>query len=286
MDSLLLHQALLAGQSSGDPRWLGQSADFPEKLRREIEQICRRFGARPAELLDEVLWAEPLEREWIVVARARGLGGDAEHPPEVTGFHFLLLFRDQYWAATGDPFLLAESQVNWEQRGALPMVTVPWPPPPRTTDQVREVIHSPDGIMLLGAAQDLVDGGRVAFVRPKPDPTLLRNLWMLLPIRARCGLWPATYVYNASTTFHALAASAETARNLWPAYLSEEQAANYPESSYELGVHAAAETGDQDSLNILFARRSAAEVRRLGFWVLGGIIVLAIAMGVVKGCGG
>jgi hypothetical protein len=286
MDSIFVHQALLAVSSSGDPRWLGQSAELPEKLRAFIEQICRSFGGRPAELLEEALFAQPLDREWIVVGRVRGLGGDEQHPPEIAGFHLLILHADQYWATTGDPFAVAATPVNWEQRGTLPMVTVPVPPALRTTEQVRSVIRGPDGLMLLGAAQALVDGGRVAFVRPRPDPQLLQHLWMLLPIRARCQLWPATYVYHASGTFHVLAAPADVARALPPSYLSEEQAANYPEGRYELAVHGAAETGDQVGLNALFARRSAAEVWRLGLWVAGGLIVLTLAMNLVKGCGG
>jgi hypothetical protein len=139
--------------------------------------------------------------------------------------------------------------------------------------------------MLLGAVQDLVDGGRVAFVRPKPDTFLLRALWTLLPIRARCELWPATFALSNDFPFHALAAPAEVTRTLSHHYLSEDQAANYPEGRYEFFLHMAAETGDQESLDLLFARRSASEVRRLGWWVLGGLIVLMFAMGLAKGCG-
>ena len=79
MDSISVHQAMLTVSSSGDPRWLGQSAELPEKLRTSIEPICRGFGARPAEL-QEALFAQPLDREWIVVGRAVGLGGDEQHP--------------------------------------------------------------------------------------------------------------------------------------------------------------------------------------------------------------
>jgi hypothetical protein len=287
MEAIVLQQALLTLRTREDVRWAGQSADLPEAVRAAIEQLAKDFGATPAAVTEEVFWAQPLQKEWIALGRAIGLGGDQQHPPEVLAMHFLVLRASDYLAAAGDPFAIAAAcPVAWEQRGTLATVTYPVPPGPRTVQQVRSVIRSPDGLMLLGAVQDLVDGGRVAFVRSKPDTALLRALWTLLPIRARCAMWPATFVYNNAPTFHASIASAEVARTLPPYYLSEEQAANYPEGAYEHAVHAAAETDDQEYLDVLFARRSAAEVWRLGWWLVGGLIVLSFAMSAVKGCGG
>jgi hypothetical protein len=285
MDGIRLHEALLAAYSPNDLRWLGQTADLAEEMRAELERVCRDFGAAPAELAEEALWVRPLTGEWLVIGRAVGLGGTGDRAAEVTGFHLIILRRADYFLADGDPFALASAcPVVWEQRGTLPNRTFPLPPPSRTMEQVRNVVRSPDGIMLLGAVQALVDGGRIAFVRPKPDAALLRALWTLLPTRARSEMFPATYAFNNSVHYHALAAPAEVTRTMSHHYLSEEQAANYPEGRYELFLHMAAETGDQESLDMLFARRSASEVRRMGWWVLGGLIVLMFAMGLAKGC--
>ena len=60
-------------------------------------------------------------------------------------------------------------------------------------------------------------------------------------------------------------------------YLTEEQAKDYPEGRYELDLQIAAEADDQAGLEHLFARRSRAQVLRMG------LILLAIFSLVVLG---
>jgi hypothetical protein len=145
-------------------------------------------------------------------------------------------------------------------------------------EQVQTVLRQPDSPTLLGGAQALVDGGRLAFERPAPDTDLLRNLWALLPTTTRAELWPASFAFGNDLGFHVLVVPRAAGEAL-AEYLSEEQAAEYPEGRYELGLQVAAEDGDQRELDALFARRSASETRRLGLVLLAVLAVLLATMG-------
>src|SRR5205814_1502832 len=120
------------------------------------------------------------------------------------------------------------------------------------------VLRRPDGPNLLGGSQVLVDGGRVVFERPAPDPALLRDLWRLLPASARSDLWPAAFAFGNTLRFHVLAVPKAEGEE-YTHYHTEEQAGDYPEGRYELALQTAAESGDQRGLDKLFARRSQAE---------------------------
>ncbi|HEX5269812.1 MAG TPA: hypothetical protein VFW33_04960, partial [Gemmataceae bacterium] len=61
-------------------------------------------------------------------------------------------------------------------------------------------------------------------------------------------------------------------------YLREEQAGDYPEGRYEHALQVAAESGDQAELDHLFARRSRAEVRRMAYFLLAAVLVMAAVM--------
>ena len=61
-------------------------------------------------------------------------------------------------------------------------------------------------------------------------------------------------------------------------YLREEQAGDYPEGRYEHALQVAAESGDQAELDVLFARRSRADVWRLRLILLAGIVFLTLMM--------
>ena len=73
--------------------------------------------------------------------------------------------------------------------------------------------------------------------------------------------------------FHVLVVPPGLATGL-PEYVNEEQAADYPEGRYELNLQIAAEAGDQRELDALFARRSRAEILRLGVLILVGVVAL------------
>jgi hypothetical protein len=215
----------------------------------------------------------------VLIGRAQA---PAEGAPPLTTYHALVVVEADYRAAGGDPFLLAEAAPRpWELRGQLPAVALNLPAPERTVDEVCAVLKQPEGPSLLGASQALVDGGRVAFVRGRPEPQLVRGLWRLLPTSTRGALWPASFAPQGGDRFHAVVVP-PAAPSLGVAYLTEDQAADYPEGAYEKALQEAAETGDQEALQWLFARRSLAEVWRLGWWLLGALVLLSVALQVLQ----
>ena len=73
-------------------------------------------------------------------------------------------------------------------------------------DERRQAVTRP---ALLGGVQILVDGGKLVFLRPAPDPGLIRGLWTLLPGPMRTALWPATFAFGNALGF-------DTKRISWP----------------------------------------------------------------------
>ena len=103
---------------------------------------------------------------------------------------------------------------------------------------------------LLGAAQILLDGGKLVFERSAPDAAILQSLWTLLPTRERGELWPASFTFSNVHQFDAVvvprANEAEYER-----YITEEKAGDYPEGRYECNLQSAIETGDQREIDAL-----------------------------------
>jgi hypothetical protein len=56
---------------------------------------------------------------------------------------------------------------------------------------------------------------------------------------------------------------------------TEDGLRDYPQSSYELSLQIAAESGNQRELDRLFARRTAADTIRLGLGIIAGALILA-----------
>jgi hypothetical protein len=131
--------------------------------------------------------------------------------------------------------------------------------------------------MLLGSAQVLVDGGRLVFERNAPDARLLRDLWSLLPTATRTDLWPASFAFSNGLRFHVLALPTATGPDSLGA-VTEAQAGDYPEGRYELALQLAVESDDQADLDALFARRSRAQVLRMGVALLLAFIISALGL--------
>jgi hypothetical protein len=199
-------------------------------------------------------------------------------PQEGLAFRGLVISRRAY-DLIGDPFVIGASfPASWQSTGQLPALA--WPEgdiPVRTLEDVRRVLKSQDGPVLLGAAQAVVDGARLVFERHDPASDLLAGLWMLLPSSTRSRLWPATFALNNALNFDVVVARAPVG-DRYPGYMTEAQAAEYPEGAYERSLQIAAETGDEGELAALWARRSRAQTFRLGIFLLVAVVVLAFAM--------
>jgi hypothetical protein len=266
MADLTIEQALAeAGQV------VARSPGFAAEWEPEFLRLCAAFGSPPAgEFLPTCVFARPLARDRVVVVQAA-----AEGNPAQLRFHALALPAHLY-ASVGDPILVAEQfPPPWGETVALP--TLAWLDelPGRTVGQVQRVLQEDDGPTLLGAAQAIVDGGRVVFERPFPAPDLMHRLWMLLPDSTRAEVWPASYAFGPELDLQAVVvpkADPEKFRG----YLTEAQAGDYPEGRYELNLQIAAEAGDQAAVDRLFARRSS----RQTLWLAVMLVVIATGLAI------
>jgi hypothetical protein len=278
MADFILEQAIYGSQQCGGYQFLARSPGFREDWLTAAEQLCTGFGDRPAGVrCPACVFARPFDREQIAVVQVADQGADDAGRPGALGFRVMLVPRYIY-ERIGDPFgIAARYPPPWGARGELPALE--WtggPLPPRTVEDVQQVLKTDNGPALLGGVQALIDGSRVVFERTQPDSDLIRGLWTLLPDSSRAHLWPASFAFGNALGFDALVV-ARTVGDM-PGYLSEEQAKDYPEGRYELSLQVAAEAGDQGGLDHLFARRSRAQMWRLGLFLLVvfSLVVLAI----------
>lgn len=282
--ALLLHQAIAARHGEGEVRWRTASPNFPDAWKDRLEELMRLFGPRPTGVLcPEAMLVLPFDGRNVVIARLADLDAVAGQTPNVLGFHFLILPEHDYDGWGADPFAILQTvPPAWEQRQPLAECWTPPLPVRRTVAEVCAVLKREDGPVFLGATQAILDGGRIAWKRQQPDNSLLQNLWMLLPYSTRRELAVASFSFNPTLDLHAVIVPAEVASRLDARYISEAQAEHYPEGQYELGLQIAAESGDQRALDGLFARRSRRETMRLGLWLLIGLILTTVAVGLLQ----
>ncbi len=289
MPDLFIEQAIYGSQGAGGYRFLARSPGFLDDWLPEAQRLCTAFGERPAGVpCPAAVFAQPLGKQHVAVVQVADQGTDDAGRPGALGFRLLVLPRPIYSRWIGDPFLVAEHfPPPWNARGDLPTLTWPDEPlPRRTVDMVRHILRPPgeepdlgvsQSATLLGGVQALVDGGRLVFERPAPEPNLVRNLWALLPASTRGHLWPASFAFSNHLGFHVLVVPRVHSEEV-AGYLTEDQAGDYPEGRYELNLQLAAEDGDQRELDALFARRSSSETFRLGLILLVVAVVLVIGM--------
>jgi len=253
-----------------DPRGVRVVAQTEGFDNAEAERIAVLFGARPAGVACPLAhFACPFGRAHVAVVQV------ADRPDGSLAFRFLVLNAELY-SFLGDPFAIADRYPpDWNARGALP--SLEWPPeplPPRTVEQVQEVLKTGDSPLLLGSTQVLVDGGRVVVQRAAPDEAFLRGLWQLLPHRSRAELWPASFTFSAELGFHAAAVPVLPPD---PSRLrhTEDGLRDYPQGRYELHLQIAAEDGDQRELDRLFARRTSSDTVRLGLAIIAVAFLIA-----------
>jgi hypothetical protein len=264
---LAISQALLTSDARG-VRVVARSDGFDEP---EAERIAVLFGPRPAGVPCPLAhFARPFGKRRVAVVTV------ADRPDGSLGFRFLVLDRTLY-GHLGDPFAIADRfPPDWNAKG--PLAVLEWPPeplPPRRVEEVQQILKTGDTPLLLGAAQVLVDGGRVVLKRGEPQNELIRGLWQLLPNRTRAELWPASFAFSDELGFDAVALP-EPPSDLARVRHTEDGLRDYPQSRYELNLQIAVESGDQRELDHLFNRRTSDETIRLGLTIIAIALVLAL----------
>jgi hypothetical protein len=275
----LIEQAIYGSLDSGGYRFLARSPGFADAWLPEAERLCTGFGERPAGVAcPHCVFARPFLSGRVAVVQAADQGVDDAGRPGALGFRMLVLPAGLYRDLGGDPFYIARQfPTPWGARSELPVLE--WTagaPPARTVDTLRPVLDVPNSPTLLGGVQALLDGGRLVFERPAPDTPLLESLWALLPTQSRCELWPASFSFGNTHGFHAIVTPKASAPE-FAGYIPEEQAGDYPEGRYELGLQHAIESGNQEDLDSLLNRRSRSQTMRLAIGLLMVTVLVAIA---------
>ena len=252
------------------------SPGFDPRWNSKVLAVCEAFSADcPGTTIPAVLFVQQLDRNHFIVFRTKAEAGARFGPGR---FHSLIANRRDYAACRFDPFGLAEKfDCDWS---AKELSDLEWQgplPPRRTIADVQHVLKRANGPELLGGCQALLDGSRLLFLRSEPDSQLVRDMWALLPYGNRQELMPATFAWNNNLNFNIVVAGGNLTER-FPGYITEEQAGGYPEGRFELSLQTAAESEDQESLDILWGRRSRRDVWRLGILLLAVLGILALAV--------
>jgi len=288
MSETAIEQAVFVREGNGSGQFRSRSPGFREEWCPDTQRLCDGFGSPSAGMeCPTSVFAHRLTRDQVAVVQVCDLGTGGTKSPGSTGFRLLIIPRLFYEEWIGDPFVVADRfPPRWQDKD--PLLALSWPferLPNRKVEEIKRLLRPADdssghGISqsatLLGGAQALVDGGRLVFERSVPDPEIVRNLWLLLPTSSRCKLWPATFAFSNALQFDVVIVPRARGED-FARYLTEEQAGDYPEGRYEMGLQFAAESGDQQELDRLFARRSITQTLRLG------LIILACSIALVLG---
>jgi hypothetical protein len=278
MKQIVIEQAVYTSREAGGFEPQAHSPGFLDDWQPEVERLCAGFGERPAGVAcPGCVFAQPFGKLHVAVVQVADLPGNAGREPGALAFYLLIVPHVAYSKQIGDPFFLAERFPQpWQAGGELPSLSWPLEPPhQRSVAEVQQVLQRSECPSLLGGVQVLVDGGRLVFERPAPDTSLVKSLWKLLPTSTRAELWPASFAFSNALGFHTVVAP-RVSDEEYEGYVTEEQAADYPEGSYELRLHMAADAGNQAELDVLFARRSRSQTWRLGLILLVVVGVLAV----------
>lgn len=135
---------------------------------------------------------------------------------------------------------------------------------PRTARAISEILGSGDTPTLLGAAQALVDGGKIHVLAHEPiSIDRLAPLWALLPSRQRATLKVATFLRSTRLPMD-LAAGPVPPEHAW----TWDTVGDYPEGDYEKSLHQAATLNDNETMNRLLSRGSRWDIIILGLVLL------------------
>lgn len=283
MNVLHVPQALLVRDDALAVRWLAQSPELPLEHRAALEQIVVAFGPRPIGIrCPEAFLILPEPQGRVYLVRVADLGPTAD-PPVALGFHFLILTRSDYEETNAEAFEILRAQpALWERRGDLPLAALPRSLQLRSLGEVEAVLRQPEGPLLLGSTQALLDGSRLAFRRDLPANESFAGLWKLIPYRSAVELRLATFAFSNALSWNILAGPALDPNEYDYRYLSEPQAENYPEGRYELSLQIAVEAGDEAAMRRLLLRRTRKDTLRMALWLLTGMMLASLVFGLVR----
>lgn len=264
-----ISQALFQ-QSATGAACLAASPGIREEWEPRLRELCEAYGPPIADSTNrEAIFVQPVDAGHVAVVQVFLPANSI-----ITKFRFLIIQRRLY-LELNDPFAIADRfPANWERRSDLhDLAWETGPLPPRSLNQLQEVLKKGDGPMLLGTAQCLVDGGKLLLKRKEPFPEFVRGVWDLLPESNRREAWVTTFALSSKIPFDILILPELPSEEIGN-YRTEEQVRDYPDSFYERNLQYAVEMEDEALLRRLLARRSGSETIRMGLWLIGLMAIL------------
>lgn len=185
--------AVLARSSGCRPEWLAA-----------LKSACQRYGERPAGVAEAgALFALRIDRgPWMIVGVAPQ-GDDDAGRPGALAFHALFVGRWAYALAGADPFAFAAfHRRDWglgDLDATLPAVRLAV-----RRGQIGEAHDPPDERRDVIVAA-IVRRRRVVVQAGGPIEAMARDVWRLLPLRARLRATVATWAFDNANRFDLVA---------------------------------------------------------------------------------
>jgi hypothetical protein len=266
--SVSLAQLSVLADAAG-PRVVGRSAGVSFETEEAVLKVISRYGRPAAGFTNDSVFVLLLGNgDTRLIASVR--------PGDPCVFQIVLADKG---ILDLDSFAVAATLPISATRGELPPLVFDIPRGrERPVAAVRDILQKGDAPLLLGAAQALLDGCKIAVSSADVPATFVRDLWQLLPDLSRAELSFATFSPSADLNFDVAVLPAVPAKGI-KGFLSADQVRDYPEGRYELALQRAAENGDQAALNRLFARRTSSQVLRM---VIGMILFAFIVVILLK----
>lgn len=264
---ITLPQLSVLADATG-PRVVGRSAGIPFEVEEAVLRTVVRYGSHAGQ--PSAVFRTTLNGGLGCLVTVAKLPGDGSP----TAFRYVVGPRDLLAAI--EPFGSIDRIPADVLKGDLDAFVGDEAFRPRGHADLRALLKSGDSPLLLGAAQALLDGCKIAVAAAEVPPTFVRDLWQLLPFMSRAELSFATFAPSAELNFDVAVLPAVPVEGI-KGFLTAEQVRDYPEGRYELALQRAAENGNQADLDRLFARRSSSQVLR----TVVGMIVFALVVVIV-----
>ena len=257
LPSIVLPQLSILRDTAG-PRVVGRSAGIPFEIEEHALKLAVKFGVRP-----EGTTCPP----GVFVVRSQSgplifLTTFAELPGHGSTLAFRTTYFDTSLRGGIDPL---DYESRFPAKGAKgDLDPIEWEGatgPQRTVATVRDILKAGDSSLLLGVAQALLDGCKIALIQSEVGPNFAREVWQLLPEMARAELTVATFA--CSVDLNVNLAVLPDGVPIPSGFLTANQAREYPEGRYELALQLAAENGNQAELDRLFARKTSNQILRM-----------------------
>jgi hypothetical protein len=244
-------------RDAAGPRVIGRTPNVPVEWEDDALNAIARFGERRG--TDEEksgVFATPKQASGLIFVVAFQLR--IEGSPDA--FRVLIVPRRERLAI--DPWQLLELFPHHDDKGELvPIAAERLWPTRRDVNTIRTILKEGDSPLLLGSAQALLDGCKIAVNQTDVSPHYVQELWQLLPDQSRMEWSFASYARSTENRFDVVVLP--EGRPISPGYLSAEQVRDYPEGRYELALQFAAENGDQRELDRLFARKTSNQILKM-----------------------